>query len=1738
MLRAQPLNDASTAPRLLISDRACSNTAGTLINATKSLITYGCGNSNSPDVWYSFVAKTGYPRINLNSIGANLASNGAVIQLLSGTVGGTGLLCSAATISGNTTLGLQTNNLTIGTLYYIRISTTALSAVVTSGSYNFNICVTDALLDFSKSFTNITDGAVGGGSIKKGDILEIRATFVLNGDASIPLTNVQFFDTLKANVGFAFKDSIATRTNEGKMVRTFTTAVNDDQGWLITTAPGFDTIVRINVGPLANSNDISGGGTIRSNTRPSFYGGTCIIMATYRVTVSGATGSKINYGGGAFRYTVVNSSGTPFAYTISFPRDSLVVLDDLQACSDAVAPANLIGNANNGTFGTLTLGSTATLAQQNGGAAAINTSYTYSTIGASSPQDYFYGVVNNTSATNSAINTVPKGDPSRVFTLWDITGDHTNATNLTKGNPPCDITKPVSTANPCGYLLAVNAAYRTDVAFEYSVTGACSETYYEVSAWFKNVCSKCGCDSTGAGAGGPGFIPTSPGDSSGVRPNIAIQIDGLAYYTTGDIFYTGYGGTQRGSDTLNKWIRKSFVFKTNALQTNFKITFRNNAPGGGGNDWVVDDIALRTCYPSMIYSPPNPIVNIGSPLTIRDTVRSYFDNYTYYQWQRAPAANPTAFANITGASGVATVFLNALYNQYEYVVSYTIPGTATLAVNSGDLYRLLVATNAANLISGCTFSPSTTFGLYPANAPCAFSATNFAIAPQSTQIDWNKLDWSLGHIPTCCESAFITYTGTKGVNDTVTVNITNDICIINLTLVNNSSQPNQVFKTILHPTYNMLMRGNVRMGAPASATTDSCIFISRGGGTITVQGNTVIGYVGDNATSIIGTFPGTATYANYLLLGDSLTFNTKGIVNHKFTSVTLDPSSGSASLVNNTNAAIYPNAITFDRLFIGNDNAKTVTAAGTTANSFLNDNGGKLDVSIGSTLVLPANYSINARSIVTAGAFNSSLFLDPASTLRLGGITNGITGSNFPANYNINTLNATSTVEFFGAAQSLPGSLENILLYGNITLAGSGAKTASAGDIFLAGNLYRKSGTHTFNANGGRFTFVSAINAQRYYADAGTTQANFYDFTNNNTFSSGLFIDSTIGVVNQFELKPSTTITLNTGDIILRSSAIRTAHVKNLGAIIPAIVYNTTYRFVIERYLYGEKAWRFLSAPVLMAASDAGTPSISSSWRENNASLTSNGYGTAITGPTGLAGELDYYTQRGSMKYYDDVTNNYVELSNTTTTKVANTQGYMLFVRGDRGAPNNSNVLILGTPTTLRTKGKIRTSSQSFNILATRFQSVGNPFASQINFSTTGKTNMVNGFVSWNPVLTGLYGVGGFENYSLVGANLRLNGLATGFIKNTIESGEAIFIQNNLGVAGSLSIQETDKGTSNFLVSRTTTNDIELPTLDVKLFHKNTAGNFILVDGLSSTFGDSFSGNIDNNDVVKFTNTYDNLFIKSKGRSLVVEKRPKATLEDTVRLGITGMAVASYRFQFDPYVFQNSKLDAYLVDKYLNKTTLVTPVDSTNIDFEVTADAGSKNQDRFMIVFKSIPPVNLLDVSAFRTQSKSAEVRWKAEAERAVKHYVIERSADSIHFDLVSTQAPKSNSGTDINYMEEDELVSKAKNWYRIKALSSTGQVSYSEIVSVDELVDSKIYAYPNPLKDGNLTLNFNMQRPGNYSLQVMNAMGQIVKMQTVYISGIKEQHIINLVKIAAGTYTISITSETKNVTTLVFVKQ
>ena len=712
---AAPANDDCAGAVTLTPVTSCGSTAGTLAGATVSSPTVSstCSGTPGADVWYRFTATSAFPTITLSGVGTSIC--GTYIQLFSGSCGS---FSEISCVNGTSLLPPGTG-LTVGNTYYIRIYS---PSTITSGTgWGFNICVlnpgtgSSATVDFSKSYINVTKLS-GGGTVEPGDILEIRTTIAVRGGT---VDSLAFFDTLQANSGLTLLSaSICERTNEGKIYRRdsptkaeFTDASGDDAGWY--TVNGSDTIIRINIGIGASAN---ARGSLASNSRPSVYGGTCIIMATYRVQVYAGYGTKINWGGGAFTYR----DGSNGMKTASFKNDSLVVYVSPGLCSGTLSTYNFVNVETEGTFGTPSTG--APLARNRGVSTAVP-SYVYRAFAVGTgPNDYYYAVPNNTSATYTTLNTYPKNTtglwtniPQRLFSHWDITGDHSGAVNTAKGNPPCDTTLPVDpVTNPCGYMLVVNAAYKTDTAFRATITNLCPNTYYEISAWIKNVCYKCGCDSNGVGAASASslYIPLATGDSSGVQPNLAFQINGQDYFSTGNIAYTGTGGgiTQQGSDSMNTWVKRGFVYKTGLTETGLELLIRNNAPGGGGNDWAIDDIAFRTCNPTMTYNPSaTPTVCEANQIVITDTVRCYFDNYIYYKWQRSTDGG-TNWTDVAGTGGTASPVWNG--SAWEFVSTYTLPPSVTTAADDGDLYRLVVATTTSNLLSSsCISSDPVTISL-------------------------------------------------------------------------------------------------------------------------------------------------------------------------------------------------------------------------------------------------------------------------------------------------------------------------------------------------------------------------------------------------------------------------------------------------------------------------------------------------------------------------------------------------------------------------------------------------------------------------------------------------------------------------------------------------------------------------------------------------------------------------------------------------------------------------------------------------------------------------------------------------------------------------------------------------------------------------------------------------------------------------------------------------------------------
>jgi hypothetical protein len=678
-----PANDNCGGAVTLTSSTSCVNTSGTLQNATTAGMASSCGTANSQDVWYTFIAQTAYPVITVSSLGASWGTR-LRIQLFSGTCVGLTEIACASNAPLNTLTSPGGIGLTPGATYFIRIHKNNTTAPTGSG-WTFNICITDPTpgnIDFGKSYVNITKN-VGGGTINPGDTLEIRATLVIRSQS---LDSLEFMDTLYNNGGVRLiPGSIALRTNEGKVYKAFTDILDTDAGYRYTN--GLDTVIKINMGTGATS---TARGSLSNTSKPSVFGSSCIIMATYRVVVYANYNSLINVGGGKFN---VRDVPTGLTRNLSFVLRNAIIYSSPGLCPNAVSATNAIGGDFNGTFGTPLTG--APLARNRGTSTNVP-SYIYKTFSsAGGPNDYYYGIANNTSANYTTINTWAKPDSKRVFNFWDIIGDHTGATNTAKGNSPCDTTLPVSATNPCGYMLVINSAYKTDTAFQYAVTNLCPNTYYEISAWIRNICYKCSCDSNGVAATGGSYIPFATGDSSGVQPNLAFDIDGIDYFTTGNIVYAGVGATQQGSDSVNIWVKRGFTYLTGTSQTSLTLSIRNNAPGGGGNDWALDDIAFATCLPNMKYSPTlNPMVCDSNIITIRDTVRSYFNNYNNYKWQRSTDGG-TTWSDIPGASGTAVPYWNG--SEWEYVASYTVPSNQAYFPNNGDKYRLIVATTLSNL---------------------------------------------------------------------------------------------------------------------------------------------------------------------------------------------------------------------------------------------------------------------------------------------------------------------------------------------------------------------------------------------------------------------------------------------------------------------------------------------------------------------------------------------------------------------------------------------------------------------------------------------------------------------------------------------------------------------------------------------------------------------------------------------------------------------------------------------------------------------------------------------------------------------------------------------------------------------------------------------------------------------------------------------------------------------------------
>lgn len=592
-----------------------------------------------------------------------------------------------------------------------------------------------AMIKWGNSYVNLSKRTVGG-PVQPGDTLEIRTNFYVNGsyNGTGMMYDVRYLDNLPTNTTILPNDSLRLETNEGLTFRHYTYAAGDDAGTYMATPPlPGDYQVRINIGatpttpsgvdPMGVTN-INGCSTIHGSvSKPLFSAGTILVTA-FRVVVTGAYGDTITLGDGQVRYRKTAASADT---ALNATQYKILITAPTTLCSSTTS-TNFAAEFG-GTFGTGVGRNRSTPPT------FLIPNYTYLPNSATTPSinDGYYAIVNNTSPTSSTYpnaNRQPtcggatgqQACSNREFGgFWFIGGDHTGTTTAA-GNPPPDST------TSAGYMLVVNADLATSEAYHQVISGLCPNTYYQFSAWIKNICPNCGIDFNGTAT----YLP-------GVLPNLTFVVDSIDRISSGSL------------DTVG-WQQRGFVFLTGPTETSITISLRTNAPGGGGNDWALDDITLATCPPNLLLTPDKPdTLCQGADDTVRFAISAFVNNFTEWQLNKStdggttwvPAGLDTLNRPDTGT--VVPVY-NAVTGLYVDTVTryFQVPATTSLTI-----YQLVVASTVSNLTSSnCSYTTTQPKYVYGVNCFIALPTTLLSFRGQLQNNGLANLQWTTtGEVP-------------------------------------------------------------------------------------------------------------------------------------------------------------------------------------------------------------------------------------------------------------------------------------------------------------------------------------------------------------------------------------------------------------------------------------------------------------------------------------------------------------------------------------------------------------------------------------------------------------------------------------------------------------------------------------------------------------------------------------------------------------------------------------------------------------------------------------------------------------------------------------------------------------------------------------------------------------------------------------------------------------------------------
>lgn len=722
-------------------------------------------------------------------------------------------------------------------------------------------------------------------------------------------------------------------------------------------------------------------------------------------------------------------------------------------------------------------------------------------------------------------------------------------------------------------------------------------------------------------------------------------------------------------------------------------------------------------------------------------------------------------------------------------------------------------------------------------------------------------------------------------------------------------------------------------------------------------------------------------------------------------------------------------------------------------------------------------------------------------------------------------------------------SVKNITLQNATTLSLNGQSLTVNGNISVAGTgKIIGSSSSSLNLFG---TGASTVTLDQ--TTDGTTNA-----LASLTINGAGGVNTLTGKVNIYSLLTITAgnLDLNGNNVVLKSTSITSTAL--VGALGGTITYGSGGKFTAERHIpMGKRAYRLLATGISTSVNGTGASNIYQNWQ--NGGTNTAGVGTHITGSaTGSNGFDATSTGEPSMFTY---TAGSLSFSAATSTNGANDtlsaiRGYRLFTRGDRSASLNvANNSGAGTPninlnaaTTLSAAGRLISGTVVFNSAKTTisgtdgwqweasnaplttntgasdsYSLIANPYLAMIDWDAIATNDISTTYYVWDPNKNLR---GGYETYNRVGQTA-----SSANVSRYIQPGQAFFVQTT-GAAPSVTITEANKNvTGANLLNAFRTHPV-YPSIDIQLMYNSRLGT--VADNAMAIFDNSFNDDIASEDSYKQTNPDDNIAIVKNDKALVFEGRKKITAPATIPVRLFGLQTdTAYTIKIEASnISLPAGLNAYLEDAYTNTSEQLNLNGTITRSFVKQSDSASF-YNRFSIVFRAASPlpITVTNIKAYKKGS-GIQVEFTNSQESNVDHYDIEESRNGTTFTKATTVLPKANNNSQASYNWFDAVVNNGNNYYRIKSVSNTNEVRYTDVVKVNLSKVAGFTVYPNPVKGNTLTLSLNDLKEGPYTVNIFNSFGQRVVSERIQHGSSGQTHRIKLPVLAAGSYSVQIKGE------------